>query len=905
MVGRERELGAIGRLLDGARARRSGAVLLVGEPGIGKTTLLEVARTMASDFTCLGAHGVESESVLAYAGLLQLLNPVRDLLSEVPEAQAAALRGALGWATAGTPADRFLVAAATLSVLAEAAVDRPVLVLVDDLHWLDHESASAIAFAARRLGPDAVAFVLGARPESLAPDLVEGLAVLPVAGLSSGDSSRLVAPEVATPVAARLAAVTEGNPLALLEVSRRLTPAQRAGAAPLPDPLPVGDRLHVVFESLLTGLSPGAWRAVLLLALERTGTAATVAAALDEATEHGVVVTAEGGYRFRHPLLRAAVLRLATPAQQREAHRELATSLPPAAPARVWHLAEASVGPDDDLADELAGVAEGDRIRLGFAAASSALERSALLTRDPAISAERMAAAAEDAFVAGDLARTRALAQRVLSESASDSARGRALFTLGMVEQYAGSIPRAVDHLSAAAALLGGAALVRALTELALARFRLNDLAGVAECAERIAAAADLADPEQRLPAAFLGGVSRALAGDFEAAMPLLGEVTTLALSEKLRHDPRALLLMALAAGFAGDVGEAVRRGSPRIDDVRRRGAIGVLVPILAITAAGRAWVGDHAGAYADAGEAAELADHLGYAADASVANELVAWQSAARGLHDDARAALGRARVLIDLAGTTSHAAHYALTAAFCALCRGDLTEVAAVLEARITADGGLGEMGDPLGVAPLLVEAYVGLGRAADASDLARRYAEVTPASAPPWTTALVLRCQALTAPDSGSAVEKFEEALAVHAATTDPFEGARTRLLFGARLRREGQRVAARDLLRPAHEAFARMELTHWADLAGAELAATGATTRPRGVGTAEPLTSQETRVALLVAEGMSNKDVAAALFLSPKTIERHLGSVFRKRGFTSRAELARDYAQAGRDGEAPLA
>ncbi len=893
VVGRERELDAIRRLLDDARAARSGALLLVGEAGIGKSTLLDSAREMARDFTCLTARGVESESVLAYAGLLELLHPVRQLLDEVPEGQAGALCAALGWAAADAPADRFLVGAATLSLLAVAAVARPVLVLVDDLHWLDRESASAIAFAARRLSADAVAFVVNARAD-FAGELVHGLPVLEISGLSLEAAARLVTPGIAAPVTERLAIATQGNPLALLEVSRQLTPAQRLGAAPLADPLPVGNRLQVVYEPLLTSLSPAAWRAVLLLALDRTGTAANQVAALDEAVDRGVLAVDEHGYHLRHPLLRAAALRLATPAQRREAHRTLAAALPTDAPARAWHLAGANVGPDDELADVLARVADGDRLRLGYAAASAALERSALLTRDPAKGAERLAAAAEDAFVAGDLDRTRALVDRVLSGSSSGSARGRALFTLGMVEHYAGSIPLAADHLSAACAVLDGEPLVRALTELALARFRLNDFGGLAECAERIEAAADPTDPEQRLPALFVGGVARALVGDFETAMPMLTEVTTLALSEELRHNPRALLLMALAAGFSGTVAEVIARGASRVDDLRRRGAVGVLVPILAIVAAGRSWVGDHAGAYADAGEAADLAEHLGYAADASVAVEMLAWQSAARGLHDQAGEALDRARTLIDRAGTTSVAAHHALTAAFCALCRGDLAAVVTLLEARTLADGGLGEMGEPLGVAPLLVEAYVGLGRADDAVELTRQYAEVTPSSAPAQTTALVLRCQGLTATETVAAQESFEKARLAHAETADPFEGARTRLLHGARLRRDGQRVAAREQLRIAHDAFTQMELTHWADLAAAELAATGATVRPRGVGTEEPLTSQETRVALLVAAGKSNKEVAAALFLSPKTIERHLGNVYRKRGFKSRIELARAYA-----------
>jgi len=276
-----------------------------------------------------------------------------------------------------------------------------------------------------------------------------------------------------------------------------------------------------------------------------------------------------------------------------------------------------------------------------------------------------------------------------------------------------------------------------------------------------------------------------------------------------------------------------------------------------------------------------------------------VAWQSAARGQHDDARRALDRARALTDLAGTTSVAAHQALTAAFCALCHGDLVATVALLEARLAADGGVGEMGEPLGVAPLLVEAYAGLGRREEAAALTGRYAAALPDGGP-LRDALAARCAGLSAPDDDAAAAAFETALATHALAGDPFETARTRLLHGSRLRRRGSRVAARAELGAAADAFAAMELTAWYRRTADELAATGATARPRRPLATEPLTSQETRVALLVAQGCSNKEVAASLFLSPKTVEHHLGSVFRKRGFRSRTELAAAFAVAPPDG-----
>jgi DNA-binding NarL/FixJ family response regulator len=908
-VGRDEELGRVRDLLEAVRGGLTGALVVQGEAGIGKTTLLAAAEELADGFTCLWARGVESEATLGHAALLELLTPVQDRLSDLPTAQAEALAAALGWGPAGAPGDRYLVAAATLSLLAAAAEQAPLLVLADDLHWVDRESAAALLFAARRLHRDAVAFLFAVRTGSGGVVPLAGLSVLSLAGLAPAEAAGLLPARLADPVAARLVERTRGNPLALSEVTRRLTPAQLVGAAPLPDPLPVGARLELVYQPVLAGLSAPAWRAVLLCAAGAEGAAAALvgalgqdgvdaSAALDEAEERGILVRDGGSVAFRHPLLRSAAWRLATPAQRRAAHLALAGALPgeAARAARTWHLAEAAGGPDDALAGELVAVAEEDRTRRGFAAASAALERAALLTADPGLAAERLAAAVGDAFLAGDVERTRALAARVLAGPAGRAARAQVLFTLGVLEQYAGSVPRAAELLAAAAELADGPQRVWALAELGNTRFRLNDLAGVGEIADRLAEAADPGDPGQRALAAFARGVTLTVAGDPAAARPLLTDVLELLQSPPLRDDPRYLINLAVAAGFLGDLRGLVAPFEQRLAETRERGALGVLVPGLALMASGRAWLGDHTGAFADAGEAAELGEQLGYATDTAVAVEMLAWQSAARGLHDDARRALERARMLTDRAGTTSVAAHQAITAAFCALCRGDLAAAAALLEARIAADGGVGSLGEPLGVAPTLVEAYVGLGRAADAAALAGRYADVTPQPPPPPTAALVARCRGLTVASDEAAAEAFETALAAHAQAPDAFEAARTRLLYGARLRRAGRRVAAREQLRVALDAFTAMDLTAWAQRAADELGATGATARPRRPLASEPLTSQETRVALLVARGLSNREVAAALFLSPKTIEHHLASVFRKRGFRSRTELASAFATA---------
>jgi tetratricopeptide (TPR) repeat protein len=881
IVARDHELARLRALLEATRDGATTTLVVEGEPGIGKTTLLEAAEKMATGFRCLWVRGIESESVLAHAGLLQALGPVRDRLVEIPGAQATALSLALGWGPAAAPSERFLVAAAVLSMLAAESERAPVLLLVDDLQWVDRESAAALAFTARRLREDRVCFLWASRSGSISPEFVQGMPVLTLAGLSSADGLALVEDRVADRVVERLVDDTGGNPLAILEIARRLTDAQRVGAAPLPNALPVGARLGVVYQQQLTGLSAPAWRAVLLSALNRSGTSATVAAALvreevdtagalDEAQDYGVLVRHGAEIGFRHPLLRTAVLSLATSAQQRSAHRALADVLAadPDSLAGIWHRAEAAAGPDKQLAQDLVRAADQSRTRQGYAAASAAMERAALLAGDAALAGDWMATAAADALLAGDADRTRSLAARVLDRSSPPRAHGRALFTLGTLEGSAGSVPYAVKLLASAAERLDGEHRTRALAELALAHFQLNDMAGVSECASRIEEAADRNDPEQRMLSDFTRGVAAAVGGDPAAGQVLLRDVTEQISLAPLRDDPRSLLYLGLAAGFLGDPRLAMALGSHQLSQVRKRGALGLLVPALALFAAARAWLGDHVGAFADAGEAAELGEQLGYAADAAVAVEMVAWQSAARGLHDDAQKALELAKAPTDRAGTTGFAAHQALTAAFCALCRADPAAAVQLLEARLAADGGVGSMGEPLGVAPYLVEAYVAVGRRDEASVMAEQFAAVTPSTAPSWLRALVARCQGLTAGDDETAVRAYEAALAAHADAPDVFEAARTHLLYGARLRRSGQRIKAREQLRTAHDAFAEMDLTAWIRCAANELAATGAKPRTRQLQLSEPLTSQETRVALHAARGMSNKEIAAALFLSPR-------------------------------------
>lgn len=899
-MGRERELAAISALLESARAGRSGALVVTGEPGIGKTALLECAVEAATGLLTLWTVGTENEAALSHAGLLTLLSALRHRIDQLPAPQASALGQVLGWNDdAGGAPSPLLVAGATVAMLSAGAAQRPLLVVVDDAQWLDQASATALFFAVRRMRDDPVAFLIATREPLPEQDLPE----LALHGLGLEDL-RQRWPELGAAVATRLLTETRGNPLVLDDLVARLSAAQRAGAAPLPDPLPVPVRPAGVLARRLAGLSEPAARLVLLHACAGPGEEQVVSTAaasvgvlddhvLDEAIAARALARRGGVVQLEHPLLRTVVFERVGDAERRAAHAALAAAAEETDRSgrhvtAVWHRAAAATGPDEALARALVAVAD-DRRAGSRAVASLALERASALTSDAETGWAWLARAAEESFLAGDLPRTRTLADRVLATSSSDHVRARVLFVLGTLEEYAGSVTAAASLLAEAADLARGVLQVRVLSELGLTRFRQGDLAGFVACTERISAVADLNDPYQRMLERFGVGWSAALAGDLPVAAPALAEALDLA---KARRVTDTQTLMVYQAGvFADDLPGFVRHGAERADQVRRDGLAGLLVSALAMLSGVRATIGDHAGAFADAGEAVELARHLGQVADAASAHERLAWQSAARGLHEAAAESLHASAALLDRAGLSAAAAHHALNAAFCALCRDDLDEVVALLQPRLAVDGGMGEMGEPLGVAPLLVEALVGLGRHEEAAQLSADLDAVTPPGAPPMLEAPRQLCRALTAPDDAAALRAFGAATAAFDAVPDVFEAARVRLLVGSFMRRRGDRREARAMLADAEAAFTRLDLTAWVQKARAERAATGEKARRRESNQVdEPLTSQETRVALLVARGFTNKEVAAHLFLSPRTVETHLAAVFRKRGYRNRAALA---------------
>ena len=909
MIARASERARLASLLADAERGRGGALVLVGEAGIGKTWLLDDLRRHAGGFRELRTRGVESETQFDHAGLLEVLTPLRPALDDVPARQRAALEGALGWGPADLAHDRFLVAAGTMSLLAAAAAGSgPLLITVDDLHWLDPASAAALLFAARRLDGDAVAIVFTTRGGSPPGTSLGRLECLSLVGLADDAAASVLPVALAPEVLAELVRATDGNPLGLLEVAERLTVAQRRGASPLPQPLVGGERLVAVYRPVIAALAPATRRAVLMAAASRDGASGPVVdalaagaddaeASLADAERCGVVIREPGVIRFRHPLLRSAAWADATAAERRAAHDALARTARDAR-SRLWHRADAATTPDEELAVGLEMSAHHDRMRLGHAAAAAALERAAQLSVDPERAATRLAGAVEDAVLGADVERARALADRLFDGAGGEEARGRALAALGMLEHSSGSVPQAARWLREAAELTGGRRRVEVLAELALVCQRLGDYEGLTRAAESLAAVVDRDDAHQCLLDDCVGGLSALIAGRIEEARARAEDVIDRYRSDRdVQDEPRHLLLVALAGWLVDLTPDLFALFDDRIDHVRRRGALTTLVPALAMSAQAQAWrVGNHARAYADAGEAVELGTELGFVVDLAPAHEVLAWERAARGLADDARADLDRAQLLIARSGTAAVAAHFALMRAHVAMCLGEPDQVVAALEPRLAIDGGRGAMGEALGVAPLLVEAYVATGRRDDAGRMTDEYALV--ADPRPLFQALVQRCRALTAGDDESAVDAFTAALAHHDASQgEPFERARTELLLGEHLRRVGRRRAARDHLRHACDEFAAMDLDAFVARCQIALAASGATARPRRPGADEALTSQETRIALLVADGLTNREVATRLFLSPKTVEHHLSSIYRKRGVRSRTELARILRTAG--------
>jgi len=906
LIGREDEIAAVERLLQGARHESlSGALVLRGPAGAGKTALLHEAERRAPDMRTLTSSGVESEAELPFAALHQLVRPILSRAEMLPAIQARALRCALGLEDGN--GERFLVSVAVLSLLAEAAEDGPLLCLIDDAHWLDDSSAEALVFAARRLGAEGIVMLFATRegetrrfeapaiPELLLTGLGPGAA----AALLERESHTLLAPDVRQ----RLIDFTEGNPLALLELSASLTEPQRSGGEPMLSPLPVSWEVERAFLVRVRCLPEATQTLLLVAAADDSGELSTVldaagrlgiaSDALDPAEGAGLVRVRRSRIELSHPLVRSAVYQGAPASMRRAAHAALADVLTTDGQAdrRAWHRAAASVEPDPAVVADLEHAAHRARRRGAFASASFALERAAALTRDDEQRAGQLAAAGEDAWVAGNPDRALTLLERARPLTAGPLLRADIDRFRGLIGLNGGVPADACQLMLRAAEAVASFDAQRALQLLSIASLAATHacdggaIVAIGEAARQIEADQT---PTARLLSQHLRGLGDYYAGRFAEAAPRLRAALELAHEVDAEGTTKyaEILIIASSVGlFLGDdhaVAELHRRVVTR---ARETGAIGLLTWALPRLAVSDIWAGHLASAHAGFSEALELGRALGQPVIVAYVLSELAIVAALRG---DEEACRSLAAESLELASERrldyiAYIASSALVAMDVALGRYD---DALTRSRSYRAIPGL-DFWDALD----RIEAAVRAGDAGSATTWLEPFACWSENSRAPWARAVATHCRALLASQPDEAERLFLEALELHAHANRPFELARTEFAFGEFLRRSRRRTEARRLLRASLDTFERLGAAAWAERARIELRASGQTARKRDPSTIDDLTPQELQIAQRVGEGGTNRDVAAQLFLSPRTVDFHLRNIFRKLGISTRTELAR--------------
>ncbi len=884
LVGREGELRRVTTLLDEARRGRSGTLVVVGDAGLGKSALLGEARARATDMLVLSATGVESELELPFASLHELFRPALELLPRIPLSQARALATALALEN-GEP-DSLAVAAGTLSLLVEAAEELPVLVLLDDVHWLDRASAEALAFASRRLIGEELAVLAARRPE---PETAfDSLPEVRLDPLDDEHARRLLA-QRETPVGAadeaRVLAAAAGNPLVLLELPVELARELPSAASP-------HERLRRTFARRVEAL-PEATRMGLLLAaaeaelgvVRKASELLALRDPLWAAERAGLVRIENGEVTFRHPVVRSLVYSHAPAADRRAAHEALADALSGEEDRdrRAWHRAAAADRPDEDVAARLEETAERAAARGGHDAEARALERAARLSPDRAEAARRLYAASRAAFWAGDAGHARALAEEALPLADDVLLHADLIQQLGGIADWQGqSLPETV-FLQELERIEGvdDERAARMLYVVITLRLKSFDAAGAAAIAPRLEAAAKDAGPWWK-PRTLAGAAAAYLyAGNRDRALPLYEYLAD---------------CYAMPAGFGFDFLAIERYDLLRasldetLRDGRTKGNRLRIVWNQSCAAHLELRQGRLDAAVVAAAEAMQLGEAIGTPSLVGTASAALAGVHAWRGQEDacvaSARTALSAGLGLGDR--YQEGVAHQAL--ALLALGRGRPEDAIVELEplARMWAASSVVEP-SIVPFVPDLIEAYASTGSTEEAAAWLERFRTVSDAAERVWALAACARCEGILA--AGDAFDDpFRRAIELLEPSPLVLERARTRLAYGERLRRQGRRRDARMQLRPAHEQFAIVGATPWAERAAAELRATG-----EQVADALPvvpdLTPQELHIALQVADGKTNKEIAAALYLSTKTIEYHLANTYRKLDIHSRAELTR--------------
>jgi DNA-binding CsgD family transcriptional regulator len=912
LIGRADECERIDALLERARLGTSGALVLRGEAGIGKTALLDYAAEQARGMTVVRALGVESEAELEFSGLLEVCRPLLDRLQDIPEHQAEGLRGALGLGPAGVD-DRFTIGAATLSLVAAAAEANPLLVIVDDAHWLDRSSQDALLFATKRLEADRVVLLYAVREgeeRSFAPP---GIDSITLGGLEREAAAGLLARNgeigVAVDVAERLHAATGGNPLALIELPRLLSAEQLAGNAPLEDPLPAGSSVERSFAGRLDALPESSRRALLVAAVSVSNAVEAImpalgameldGSALEPAEDAGLVRVADGRVEFRHPLVRSTVYHTAAPSERRFVHRTFAQALADDAHAeeRAWHLAAAALEPDEGIAAALDLAAQHARERGGYSAAAAAYERAARLTPDEDRRLLRLCEAAETAWEAGQTERAVRLLEQALASCREPRLRSRLLHLRGHIEHLRGPVLIAHGILIEAAELVEPVDPRRAvgvLVDAVEAALYGGEPGRALDAARRARELAPVDGSAEDVLADLVLGESLVDFGGFDDAVPLVEHaVAVLERSGSLRDNPRYLARAAIVLGMIERPAQARELFARTLALARERGAVVAAVYALE----GIAWNDMRTGRWREAYAAASDTQKLASQTDqSSLTTQFLcelAWIDAAQGNEDACRAHADEALKLAEARELCGVRWFAEAALALLDVGMNRLADAVPALE-RIARDQIEHEYRERDGSPwPELIEAYVRLGRDDDARAALDQFLSFGLQASPRWGAGIAARCRGLLA-DDDKFDSHFEEALELHRAVSDVFALGRSELCFGERLRRAGRRVEAREHLVEALETFERLDAEPWAERARRELRASGETLRRRKSWEEEELTPQELQIALQVADGKSNKEVGAALFLSHKTIEFHLSRVYRKLNMSSRAELIRRFA-----------
>ncbi|WP_051450853.1 LuxR C-terminal-related transcriptional regulator [Actinospica robiniae] len=919
LLGRFAEREAIAGLLEAMRDGLGGALVFVGEAGIGKTRLLDyaAAQARAAQVELTRLVGVEAEQPLGYGALHRLLRPHLHRIDRLPPRQRDALNTAFGLADAA-PLDRHLVGLATLTLLSGVALELPLLCLIDDVHWLDRESAETLAFVARRLQADSLGLIFAARTGIEARGLFDAMTSLRVDGLPVADARELLA--LATPghldaaVADRIVAGTGGNPLALIELGAQLNAEQLAGVVPMPDPLPVSRLLEAHFQQAVAALPPDTRTLLLLIAAAPTddptviwhaaGVLGLSARAAAAAVEAGVLDRAAAP-GFRHPLIRSSVYAAASGDERRRIHAALATATDPTRmpDRRAWHRAAAALGADDAAAADLDAASDWARARGGYSAQALFLSKAAELTTEPTERAGRYLAAAEAHLASGDHAAVQPLLDLAAPALNRPAARARALRIRASAELFNTRSDRVAAMMLDAVAELGDAdirmtweLLYEAVHAAVIARDPMYRTT-LAEVADAVTAAPRDPDAPAWSPDPLIEALAvRAAHGYERSVSSIQAALAGLRASPEL-HDRATpfCVLVSLAATDVWDIDANIEIISRLAAVNRSQGALYDLSLCVSDFAYTQIWNGRLNAAEALYAEADDYARAIGLTVQGDLNKGLLyAWM----GREAEVRATVATMDAVADTYGL------------------GMLRQLA--LQALCILDLGLGRYGEAKRHAllayeedapsqgnlmlPLLVEAAVRAGDRHTAARALTRLEERAQSAGTPWALGMLARCRALM--DEGDDAEAwYQESIDLFAKVPLAAEQARSRLLFGEWLRRRRRRVEARTQLRSAYESFDAWGASLFAERARTELLATGETARRRVPGAGSDLTPQERQVALLAVSGLTNAEIASRLFITTSTVEFHLNKVFRKLGITSRRRIAA--ALEAVDGPAPSA